>query len=112
MEKSTIKIDVQNTESFKNLVHLLEKHFEDLPKELRKSILEIEENGLSDFGREELEAYCYIHNIDIEKIELSFTDREVWKINKPLKRLKFADGTFKEVESFSVKCEDHVLIEW
>jgi len=80
--KIEIELDLKNLDLFKNLVSLLEMHFEDLPKELQESLEDI-----TDFKSEDFE-YMF-PDAKPELIETSFKTIRITSINKAIKRVKY-----------------------
>lgn len=120
--KNNIKIELSNIEDFKNLVLLLEKHFQDLPQELKDSIEDIEENGLSDLDSSDF-SIATMHLEKNSKVTSSLSDDiYVIRINKVLKRVYYLekdkngniifDEKHKELDSFWIKKGDSVIWEW
>jgi hypothetical protein len=112
MKNITIDINIKDIEVFKNLVELLEKYFDNLPKELQDKLKEAEENGINDIDAD----YALDRFGANSKIETSFKTDKIISINKILKKVKFIsdDGcsAIEYPEHFFVKINDTMLVEW
>ena len=119
--KMTIDINVKDIDLFKNLVSLLEKHFDDLPSELQESLKELLENEDCDFTVDDLTDYVKLHNLNMDHTIIS-DDRNILKVNKHTKTIYIIDRTPQingerkvvpeKLEHFSIKNKDHTIIEW
>jgi len=111
-----IELNVKNLDLFKNLVELLEKHFDDLPVELQESLKSASENGANDFKAEDLEDMY--PEIDFKKVTTSIDNENIYSVNKILKKVVyFRDGNFDEPlsvnpETFYLKYDGKTIIEW
>lgn len=102
-----INIELKDIELIKNLVELLEMHFEDLPIELQNKLKEVEETGVNDFTANDF--HSMFPNFDLDKLECSYMDTV--KVNKILKKVV----TLKETlypEHFYLRYNDKTIIEW
>ena len=112
MAKSEIKVDlnVLNVEMIKNLIELIEKHWEDMPEDLQKVIKEGHDTGYSDWGVDEYELYISSHNI--HKDDIQFSHDKVLSVNKYLKKIYYGDGTHEYADEFYVKTNDVLIYGW
>jgi len=108
-----VKIDIKNLDLFKNLVSLLEKHFDDLPKELQESLEEVSKNGVNDFTSDDFYEMFGIPNPELT--ETSFRTMNIISINKILKKVVFVENLEKLTEypeTFYLKYDGKTIIEW
>ena len=110
-----IKIELKDIELIKNLVELLEMHFEDLPMNLQKKLKEIEDTGLNDFKAEDFE--LMYTNADYSKLDFSidFSSQKVLlSVNKILKKVTYYNDGVKIIypEHFYLRYDGKTIIEW
>ena len=105
-----IKIELKDIELIKNLIELLEIHFEDLPIDLQNKLKEIEETGLNDFKTEYFE--LMYPNADYSKLDYSID--KVLSINKILKKVVYYDDGVRTIypEHFYLRYDGKTIIEW
>lgn len=113
-EKLKINIELKDIDLVKNLVELLELHFDNLPIELQNQLKEIEQTGINDFTADDFNKM--FTNIDYEKIECTYP--RVLSINKILKKVIIFNGysdNGEEIlypEHFYLKYDGKAIIEW
>lgn len=109
-EQLKINIELRDIGLVKNLVELLELHFDNLPIELQNQLKEIEETGINDFTADDL--HSMFPDFDGKKFECSHTF--VTRINKILKRVNvYQDGEIKLYpEHFYLRYDNKSIIEW
>ncbi len=85
MSGSKIETDIKIKDIglVKNLIELLEKHYESLPSELQKSLKEVSENGINDFTAQNLKDMY--PEYDYQKVTTSI-ENNIHTINKSLKK--------------------------
>ena len=110
-----IKIELQDIKLVKNLLELLEMHFENLPIDLQNKLKEIEETGLNDFKAEDFE--LMYPNADYSKLDFSidFSSRKVLlSVNKILKKVTYYNDGVKIIypEHFYLRYDGKTIIEW
>ena len=108
--KNKIIIELKNIELVKNLIELLEIHFEDLPIDLQNKLKEVEETGLNDFRTEDFE--LIYPNIDKSKVDCSID--KVLSVNKILKKVTYYDDSVKIIypEHFYLRYDGKTIIGW
>ncbi len=128
MKITNIEVDVNvlNIDIIENLVELIEKHWEDMPKDLRDIINDAYENGFGDYTTDDfindiLKRDLYFPNITtsirdddiVKNKDLLIGDNGITKVNKWLKRIYLSDGTIlNDVEHFWIKADDTIVYEW
>lgn len=107
MAQNKVNIELKDIDLVKNLVELLEMHFEDLPTDLQSKLMQIEETGLNDFTADEF--HLMFPHFDLDNFECSYLD--VVKVNKILKKVV----TLKETlypDHFYLRYDGKTIIEW
>jgi hypothetical protein len=110
MAKLEVEITVKGIREVKNICDLLNKYYEQLPKELQDALVDIEKYGISDIDRDVLvERYP---NGFIEQNSLNL--KQVISVNKVLKIVKILDDGLKTLypEHFWLKVNDDIIAEW
>lgn len=113
-EQLKINIELKDIELIKNLVELLEMHFENLPTDLQFKLMQIEETGLNDFTADDFRSM--FPDMDYEKVECTYP-RTV-KINKLLKKVVVINGYTDRGEEtlypehFYLRYDGKTIIEW
>lgn len=112
MAKSELKLSINalNIDLIKNLIEAIEKHYDDMPSDLKEIIRQADETGLRDYTHDDLYLYMCKNNIDYSNIEVSH--KEVTKVNKHLKKIYYADGTSEYSNSFTIKHKDVLIYGW
>ena len=110
-----IKIELQDIELIKNLIELLEMHFENLPIDLQNKLKEIEETGLNDFTADDFK--LMYPNADYSKLDFSidFSSQKVLlSVNKILKKVTYYNDGVKVIypEYFYLRHDGKTIIEW
>lgn len=114
MAQNKINIELKDIDLVKNLVELLEMHFEDLPTDLQSKLMQIEETGLNDFTADEF--HSMFPHMDCKKVECTYP-RTV-KINKLLKKVVVINGYADRGEEtlypehFYLRYDGRTIIEW
>ena len=106
----TVKVNTIGNEIVMNLIEAIEKHYEDMPQDLKEIIRQAHETGIKDWGVDDYELYIGKNKIDRD--EVKFSHDEVLKANKYLKKLYYADGMCEYVDSFTVKHGDTLIYGW
>lgn len=110
--EAKVQIEIKDLEIFEHLVELINKHFDNLPKELQDNLKEVAENGISDIDAD----YVIRKYKKIDKIETNFKTNKILTVNKILKKVTYPDDKFNILEdypaSFFIKINDDVLVEW
>lgn len=105
-----IDIEIKDIALVKNLVELLEKYINDLPKELKNSLCEISGTGINDFTAEDL------HNMyaDFDGNKYQCSEDKVMRINKILGKVVVFDNVEKTLYpvNFYLKYDGKTIIEW
>ena len=121
--KMTIDINVKDIDLFKNLVSLLERHFDDLPEQLQNSLKDILDDNI-----DEIEAFdggYYINsdltdfflNVDTKFIDTDFKTTEIINVCGELKKVEYFDEKKRSrdidyPEHFYLKYDGKTIIEW
>ena len=111
--KLKVELDVKNIDLFKNLVELLEKHFDDLPVEIQDSLKTISKDGINDFTADDF--FDMFPDRDSSKIETSFRTSKIMSINKILRKVVFYEDDKIKTEypdSFYLKYDGISILEW
>lgn len=106
-----IKVDIENIEEIKNLVELLEKNFERLPKQLKDSLRDISKHGINDIDAK----YVRERWGDDIKIETNFKTDSIISVNRILKKVVYEDdkGVKTEYpEQLLIKVNGELLVQW
>lgn len=114
MKDLKLEINIKDLESFKNLIELLEKHFETLPLELQNSLIEVLKEGINDITSDYLEQKGYFNNLPCN-IETNFKHKIIFSINKILKKVTYYENEIiKEAypEHFYFKINNDTIAEW
>lgn len=105
-----IDIEIKDIALVKNLVELLEKYINDLPKELKTSLYEISGTGINDFTADDL------HNMyaDFDGSKYQCSENKVISVNQILKKVVVYDNGEKTLYpvNFYLKYDDKAIIEW
>lgn len=105
-----IDIEIKDIDLVKNLVELLEKYINDLPKELKSSLYEISRTGINDFTADDL------HNMyaDFDGGKYQCSENKVIRINKILGKVVVFDNGEKILYpvNFYLKYDGKTIIEW
>ncbi len=107
---TTLNVNALNIDVIKNLIEAIEKHYEDMPKELRDIMVNLYEAGADDFGVDDYELYIRTNRLKREDIEISH--KKVIKANKHLKKVYYIDGTSEHLNNFTIKHEDTLIYGW
>ena len=106
-----IEIELKDIKLVKNLVELLEIHFNELPKQLQHQLKSISETGLNDFTADDF--HKMFPDLDQSKIETS--QISVISVNKLLKKCVCfgLEGEYVvHPEHFYLKYDGKTIIEW
>lgn len=106
---SSIILDVKDIDLFKNLVSLLERHFEDLPEQLQNTLKDISENGISgDSGKMKL----FINNSNMGECEIVHSNiaYDEFKIKRDDKANYFIERYSCKKCDISLVLEDKIII--
>ena len=114
MKDLKLEVSITDLETFRNLIELLERHFETLPLELQNSLIEVSKEGINDITNKTLsdKGYC---NISPYKFKTNFKYKNILSINKILKKVKYIDNNiYKESypETFYFKINNEIIVEW
>lgn len=114
MKDLKLEVSITDLETFRNLIELLERHFEALPLELQNSLIEVSKEGINDITNKTLSDKGY-YNISPYKFKTNFKYKDILSINKILKKINyFEDGKNKESypETFYLKINNEIIVEW
>lgn len=116
MKKQKIKIELKDIDLVKNLIELLQTKFDELPKDIQESIMQIEEGGLNDIDYDKfIELFGSFDNY-----ENSFHSKEIASVNKILKKVCYIETDTKGnilrkveyPEHFWCSANGEKVIEW
>ncbi len=107
---TTLNVNALNIDVIKNLIEAIEKHYEDMPQDLKDIIRNADETGIRDFGVDDYELYIRTNRLKREDIEVSH--KKVVKANKYLKKVYYIDGTSEHLNNFTIKHEDTLIYGW
>ena len=107
-----IELELKDIDIIKNLLELIESHYEDLPTELKKQLHIISEEGFNDITSDTLDKMLISGNRVI-KTNI-YTDKIV-SVNKVLRKvLIMEDGVIKPIYpvNFYLIVNDIKIVEW
>lgn len=109
----TVDINTLNIEMVEKLIYLIEKHYENMPSDLKELIALADETGFRDYDVEQYAEDCGNRKLDMSKIQTSLGEEvTIISANKYLKTVRTAEKGTLELDSFWIKCEDVTLYEW
>ena len=110
MAKLEEEITVKGIREVKNICDLLSKYYEELPKELQDSLVDIEKYGISDIDRDVLDER-YPNGFNEQN---SLNLKQVISINEVLRKVKIWDNGLKSLypEHFWLKVNEDIIAEW
>ncbi len=107
---TTLNVNALNIDVIKNLIEAIEKHYEDMPQDLKDIIRNADETGIRDFTIDDYDMYLATNNIKRE--EVTHSHGKIVKANKYLKKVIYFDGSSEYLNSFTIKHEDTLIYGW